>query len=162
MPKTKMDSKIKQEWIDALRSGEYPQTKGRLVRTQQDTDVYPPGYCCLGVLSEILVRHGVLSRLERDFCDPKYTAATGEKTMPEEMTLHPAAIEAIKLDDDCDDDYPSPEVRVYLDSLPLALRMVLRSYTRVSFSITTLAALNDAGAPFSLIADVVEHGIEGI
>lgn len=40
------------EWVTALDSGEYPQTKGAL----KDAD----GYCCLGVLCEIAVKHGVI------------------------------------------------------------------------------------------------------
>jgi hypothetical protein len=37
-----MNEQIKQRWIEALRSGEYEQTQGRL---RDET-----GYCCLGVL----------------------------------------------------------------------------------------------------------------
>jgi len=46
-----MDTKIKAEWISALRSGEYEQGKGRLATTDLDTRV--TSYCCLGVLCEI-------------------------------------------------------------------------------------------------------------
>jgi hypothetical protein len=41
----KMNSQIKQQWIEALRSNEYEQTTAYL-RTQQ-------GYCCLGVLCDL-------------------------------------------------------------------------------------------------------------
>lgn len=40
-----MNTKIKQEWITALRSGKYKQTRGSL----KDSE----GYCCLGVLCEL-------------------------------------------------------------------------------------------------------------
>lgn len=40
-----MDKELKQKWIDALRSGEYKQTKGTL----RDTN----GHCCLGVLCDV-------------------------------------------------------------------------------------------------------------
>lgn len=43
----KMDPKLKAEWVEALRSGEYKQGSGALL--SQDG-----GYCCLGVLAEIL------------------------------------------------------------------------------------------------------------
>jgi len=40
-----MNPQIKQKWVDALRSGEYQQTKGRL----HDEN----GFCCLGVLCDL-------------------------------------------------------------------------------------------------------------
>lgn len=45
-----MERKLKQKWIDALRSGKYKQGKGRMKRKR------PDGYrfCCLGVLEDVL------------------------------------------------------------------------------------------------------------
>ena len=43
-----MKPEIKAQWIEALRSGEYKQTKGEL-RT-------PNGYCCLGVLTDLYLK----------------------------------------------------------------------------------------------------------
>jgi len=43
-----MNPQIKQKWVDALRSGEYQQTKGRL----HDED----GFCCLGVLCDLYIK----------------------------------------------------------------------------------------------------------
>jgi hypothetical protein len=45
-----MNKELKQEWIEALRSGEYEQDTGELCGGSGDT-----GYthCCLGVLAEI-------------------------------------------------------------------------------------------------------------
>jgi hypothetical protein len=40
-----MDTQIKQQWVTALRSGEYTQASGNL-RTEE-------GYCCLGVLCDL-------------------------------------------------------------------------------------------------------------
>lgn len=42
----KLKPEVKQAWLEALRSGEYCQTKGQLVDEH--------GYCCLGVLAEEL------------------------------------------------------------------------------------------------------------
>ena len=43
---------MKQKWLEALRSGEYKQTKGTLKGVNEDGEV---GYCCLGVfLSAVL------------------------------------------------------------------------------------------------------------
>lgn len=41
-----MDKEIKAQWLEALRSGAYQQTRGHL----KDLD----GYCCLGVLCDIV------------------------------------------------------------------------------------------------------------
>lgn len=43
-----MKPEIKAQWIQALRGGEYTQTKGEL-RT-------PNGYCCLGVLTDLYLK----------------------------------------------------------------------------------------------------------
>jgi hypothetical protein len=40
-----MDAQLKKKWIDALRSGEYPQARGALTDGE--------GFCCLGVLCKI-------------------------------------------------------------------------------------------------------------
>jgi len=48
-----MDQTIKQEWVSALRSGEYEQGRGYL----KDRD---GKLCCLGVLCEIAARHGII------------------------------------------------------------------------------------------------------
>lgn len=54
------------KWVEALRSGEYGQTNGRLFRSEEgnacsDKDcetckASPAGYCCLGVLTEVVRR----------------------------------------------------------------------------------------------------------
>jgi hypothetical protein len=45
-PFDKMDPEAKRLWVDALRSGKYPQGFDALLKNKN-------GYCCLGVLSEI-------------------------------------------------------------------------------------------------------------
>lgn len=47
-----MNPEIKKRWVEALRSGKYAQTAGVL---HQKFDSYKPaGFCCLGVLREVL------------------------------------------------------------------------------------------------------------
>jgi hypothetical protein len=41
-----MNKELKQKWIDALCSGDYPQTQSELCNSG--------GYCCLGVLCDIV------------------------------------------------------------------------------------------------------------
>jgi hypothetical protein len=54
----RMQPEIKQQWIDALRSGEYRQGKYALRRGES--------YCCLGVLSELAVKAGVIDQAKPD------------------------------------------------------------------------------------------------
>lgn len=49
-----MNEEVKAEWVAALRSGDYPQGAGMLRSATSD------GYCCLGVLCELAVKHGVI------------------------------------------------------------------------------------------------------
>lgn len=43
-----MNSQIKQKWLDALRSGQYEQTRGNLCNKH--------GFCCLGVLCDLYAK----------------------------------------------------------------------------------------------------------
>ena len=43
-----MNPQIKQKWVDALRSGDYQQTKGRLRKEDK--------FCCLGVLCDLYIK----------------------------------------------------------------------------------------------------------
>ena len=52
-----MKEDIKNLWVDALRSGEYNQTKASL----QDE-----GYCCLGVLCKVGEKEGILVNTNSD------------------------------------------------------------------------------------------------
>jgi len=45
-----MDESVKQEWVEALRSGEYKQATGALRKWANDG----VKYCCLGVLCDIV------------------------------------------------------------------------------------------------------------
>ena len=47
----KMDPTIKKKWVEALRSGEYKQGKGRLVTYKKSEGDFQ--FCCLGVLQNI-------------------------------------------------------------------------------------------------------------
>ncbi|WP_159795746.1 hypothetical protein [Puerhibacterium puerhi] len=49
----KLDPAVKEEWLEALRSGKYKQARSALHDTRTDS------YCCLGVLCDIAAKHGV-------------------------------------------------------------------------------------------------------
>lgn len=59
-----MKQDIKERWLAALRSGEYPQAEGYLAPAIMDDDEQykPRGFCCLGVLCEIAVADGIVER----------------------------------------------------------------------------------------------------
>lgn len=73
----KMDAALKAKWVEALRSGEYPQTTHYLKDHR--------GYCCLGVLCEIQgadfeaieQRYGSLSLSQSP---PEYIGMLGPKS----------------------------------------------------------------------------------
>lgn len=50
-----MKREVKLKWVEALRSGQYQQGKKMLHSLRDDT------YCCLGVLSDLAVKEGVVS-----------------------------------------------------------------------------------------------------
>lgn len=47
-----MDLHIAMKWVEALRSGRYRQTGGKL-RGTADGDIQEVGFCCLGVLCDL-------------------------------------------------------------------------------------------------------------
>ena len=65
-----LDKSIKALWLNALRSGEYTQTRFALRKTEKSTKnpEQPIGHCCLGVLidvgnKEFIRTHGYAERL---------------------------------------------------------------------------------------------------
>jgi hypothetical protein len=60
-----VNPEIKKAWVEALRSGEYTQARGALCRTEdmkydEAGRTYKAGYCCLGVLTDLAVKAGVV------------------------------------------------------------------------------------------------------
>jgi len=124
-----MDSSLKQKWVRALRSGKYFQASGAL-RTED-------GYCCLGVLCDV-------------YDSSNWTLATDEYLGDESIEWHyathkrgstnfmkdvlpDAVMEAADLD------LHNPEVPYGIDGTK-----------------TSLAVINDSGATFKQIADLIE------
>lgn len=60
------------KWVDALRSGEYDQTRNYL-RTDD-------GYCCLGVACEVAIENGV--RLKAVYKDGLWEYARNSEVLP--------------------------------------------------------------------------------
>jgi hypothetical protein len=70
-----MNPEVKAAWLEALRSGEYKQTKNLLHRVRG-------GYCCLGVLCEQAVKAGVIPAAQRDQDDSSAWYYEGESSVP--------------------------------------------------------------------------------
>lgn len=60
-----MKPEIKQQWVDALRSGKYTQGRGRLRNQAGD-------FCCLGVLCDLAAEAGVGKWELTDACAPSF------------------------------------------------------------------------------------------
>lgn len=58
-----MNREVTQAWVDALRSGDYRQTRGVLSRVDMDGS---KGFCCLGVLCNLAVKAGLIPPPEHD------------------------------------------------------------------------------------------------
>lgn len=101
------------EWLKRLRSGEWEQGTGALCVLSGDYR----GYCCLGVLAEIMHEAGLLQRYERE---------EGDEVSYE-------------------GNLPNADPAVYLSSEIIHYEVQQK-----------LAARNDAGDSFELIADVIE------
>lgn len=63
-----MTPELKAKWIAALRSGEYKQTRGRLLRNWRGED----RFCCLGVLCEIMEAPRAVGAAAKDKSGPGY------------------------------------------------------------------------------------------
>lgn len=55
-----MKREIARRWAEALTSGKYEQTKGKLQRIEPSEKGEPVGFCCLGVLCELAVADEVI------------------------------------------------------------------------------------------------------
>jgi len=122
-----MDNNIRKQWVDKLRSGEYPQAKGVLRKSDG-------GFCCLGVLCELAVEQKVI----------------------EPPTLHGSSyFYQDDKSDDAYDAWLPPTVRKWAglqtDEVRLAEYRVVNEV-----AINTLSAMNDRGLTFTEIADFIE------
>lgn len=61
-----MKREIARRWVEALRSGEYAQTKGKLQRVVPGDHGEPEGFCCLGVLCELAVADRVIPEARQE------------------------------------------------------------------------------------------------
>jgi hypothetical protein len=135
-----MIKEIADRWVEALRSGNYPQGRWEL-HTDDDR------YCCLGVLCELAVRDMVISPPVKMSFRHWYA---GETKVPPPVVWQWAGmfdglartVTHRMLKEKFGDKIASP---LYPDN---------GEGDNVTFN---LASLNDSGVPFTVIADIIEE-----
>lgn len=124
-----MNPEVKTMWLEALRSGEYKQTTERL----RNGDAY----CCLGVLCDLYAKHNPGAGFEpKDGTRHIFTTSGNyvAETLPPWSVQRWAGLNGF--------DVPAK-----------AAAGVVRYDPQVSIS---LAAINDEGVSFEVIADIIE------
>ena len=134
-----MKSEIKERWLTALRSGKYEQSKDALKS--------PEGYCCLGVLCDVV--KGDLNINWENF--DTITHDSIYEILGERSVLPSIVMNYCKLNN------KNPFFE--LDNLAIDyLKSICDDDVNLEY-IGNLAELNDAGANFNFIADVIERNL---
>lgn len=140
-----MKPEIKKRWIEALRSGKYNQGKGYLCKDDS--------YCCLGVLCELAVEDGAISRPaprrvrsgSSQVGGVVAYGALGSDYMPPAEVYEWAGVGSCEL---------GISIKS-LDQVREDSRDRLTPWTQADH-VPSLSELNDVGCDFGLIADVIE------
>jgi hypothetical protein len=156
-----VNAEVKQQWLDALRSGEYEQTRGRLRRgmpldPEDLDDGYNAGYCCLGVLCDLAVKAGVTQlheerpfegsdyENERNYVSYSYGVSESRK---DSSVLPPEVVKWAGLGNAVDAVNPYVEPPTEAPSEKNGYEFTPRA---------TLASENDGGKSFEEIAKIIE------
>lgn len=139
-----MNPEIKQQWVEALRSGEYEQTIGSLHTTVEHTAFLPTGgtetakvgYCCLGVLCDLAAKSGVVQEYVTDSKNTSF-ASINDRLDHNRDELPKAVIEWAGVESS----NPSIDYRLTHDGI----------------LVNTLAEANDQGVTFEEIAQIIEE-----
>lgn len=140
-----MKRAIKQEWLTALRSGQFQQGHTVLHGVNED-GVHE--YCCLGVLCSLAERENAVERTGTGgtLSYGSYSTMSAHY-LPEEVSEWASLVGRIRAGSGSDADQLG-DPGFFLDL-----------FTREGSSYVTLSSLNDAGFTFDQIADVIEYFI---
>lgn len=140
-----MNAELRQDWINALRSGDYDQTIGELHRdiaSDYVRDILtgtslpaPAGYCCMGVLA--------------DLCVKKWPGKFGWNDAS--VVWFPGV--AVY------DDGPLPVILTGEQSTTSGELMGMGNLLGINEYETDLINLNDGGSKFTAIADYIEEHV---
>jgi len=123
-----MNQDVKAEWVKALRSGEYKQNcEYSVLRTADNT------FCCLGVLTDLAVKAGVLPEGEYNDLEKRYDYQNSD--MPNDVN---AAYLPVAVINWADVHISNPIIKPGSNN-------------------DTAAGQNDGGTSFSEIADLIEQ-----
>lgn len=142
MKNIKMPKKTAEAWLNALRSGNYMQTTNHLRGGGPEEDAKELGYCCLGVLMDCI------SPDDEDPIKEYYHDDFDDDVPP----LHWLKRHKIQFFGPVSFDNRNPEVNT--------TGMYLQENNGNPIAGRTLAELNDHGASFQQIADVIEANLE--
>lgn len=101
----RLDPEVKAKWLAALRSGEYRQATGRLHKLPTETT--EGGYCCLGVLCNIMGAEESPSETGKSHAILTYEGTSSGDTLPRALaekvgiSAGGALNSAVRGDDDC-------------------------------------------------------------
>jgi hypothetical protein len=157
-----MKDELKQGLINNLRSGEYKQGRKRLrVRQEEGGE---SSFCCLGVLTDMAVKEGIVEWREKDAHPGRLDDVDGmiipaydeERQYTEEFTLPNAVANWA-----CINSSPSVTINSVVEVLTrddkYIREEVLKKIDRRGISDVGLATLNDAGLDFEDMADIIEE-----
>lgn len=141
----KMNPYVKKLWLKALRNGEYKQGQNQLREGNR--------FCCLGVLCNLhAVEHPNHASTETD----PVLYFNNQSTLPYEVA-HWAGIDIEKLTDTVEVELPKA-IRGSSQSIN-GDRMYMKPDGDNCGDKWTLATLNDSGAGFRQIADIIEYNL---
>lgn len=142
MPQFKLKPQFKAMWLEALESGRYKQGR-RSLRGRAFNE-----WCCLGVACDLIIQHNLLpgAKWTRASVDGGRCFATDGKSMSE--ALPPASFLPVMFD-------IPPGALQHMDFVTTAsiFRVEPNDYTRHD----TLYHANDAGVPFTQIAQIIRE-----
>lgn len=130
-----MNSEVKAKWLEALRSGEYRQSRYRL-RSLDNS------FCCLGVLCDIYTKEvGGSWKYDKDKFSDAYEMIGGNGDYPVTSKLPGCVRDWAGLEEE------NPQVFV---------GAFVGAYIGQKYNFSTLAEVNDSGEDFEFIADLIE------
>jgi hypothetical protein len=152
-----MLQEVAQEWVKALRSGNYKQTHGYLNILESNERDVPVGFCCLGVLCEIAVNDGLVDNLDIYDVNADSRRRFDARTYDGASALLPGKVgQAYGIHDGDGGSLTIAEVREFIS--PDVLREIGGGQGEEFDNIkVTLVDLNDSGATFEQIANVIER-----
>jgi hypothetical protein len=128
----------RKELVADLRSGKFKQIRGRLGSKQ--------GHCCLGVACEIAVRHGVTSANR----DQNFYVYEGQSNLMPFSVLDFFG-------------FATPDGLICAPESDIKSESILSGYrSSLAGEYRTLASMNDGGATFAEIADIIESEPKGL